>query len=112
MASPLMPAWALALSLERWEVDLNPHRLRETDNPDLLFSGCTRCKHEFVIPRWAIAAIRCPLPDRFKAKRAIKDFSRGLELLMFACMLGAHLLLKAMETTLAEEPLVPAPLPG
>lgn len=30
-------------------------------------------------------------------------------MLIFACMLGEHLLLKAMEVALAEEPLVAAP---
>jgi len=52
------------------------------------------------------------LPDIFKAERAREDFLRGLELLMFARMLGAHILLKATETVLAEEPPAPAPLPG
>lgn len=68
MGSPLMPAWALALSLERWEIDVSPHRLGETDNLYFSFSGHKCCKHEFVIARWVIAAILCPLPDRFKAK--------------------------------------------
>lgn len=45
-------------------------------------------------------------PIDFKLK-AIKDFSRGFELLMFACMPGACFVLNAVGTALAEEPLFP-----
>jgi len=44
--------------------------------------------------------------------RAIKDFLRGLELLLLACVPGAHLFLKAVESTLTEDPLVPGHLLG
>lgn len=86
LPSPVL-TWALALSLEIWEVDVNPHRLRKTDSMDLGFFGHPICEHDFVKSRQVITAILLHLPNRSKTKRAMNDLSRSLELL-FACMFG------------------------
>lgn len=84
LPSPVL-TWALAVSLEIWEVDVNPHRLRKTDSKDLGFFGHPLCKYNFVKSRQIITAIPLHLPKKF-IKEPWKIFQEACNCCLPACL--------------------------